>query len=508
MESRTQKTLKNAKVNIIYIFISVGIAFFSRKIFLDFYGTEFVGLTTTLQSLLGFLNLAELGIGMAIGVTLYRPLAQQDKKSICEIITVLSVIYRFIGFFILFVGIILSLFLSQIFSKTDCPIFLVYFAYFTFLSSSLFTYFINYKQTLLTADQKNYVVVKYTQVFNVIKLLLQMGLACIYANMYLWVVIEFVFGINYCIVLNRQIHKSYPWLNKVSGDVLILIKKYPTVITYTRQLFISKIASFSQSQISPILIYSFVSLTTVALYSNYLTVTSKLSLFVNALLGSTEASVGNLIAEGNKEKIYGVYQEMLAIRCFIAGLFVSMLYFFLVPFITLWLGSQFVLSHYVLILILLDVFISQMRGATSQFIEGYGLFKDVWSSYAEVVIYLIVAIIGGHYWSLEGVLLGTIVSKFLITGIWKPYFLFSQGFKLPVIRYWHLLTKNFLIILSTIIVVLFIKKNFIGFSLENGWCNLIISGLIVLFLYLLINIPLLYMLVPGTRSLFMRLHKR
>lgn len=507
MESRTKKSIKNAKVNLLYIFISVSIAFFSRKIFFDFYGAEFVGLTTTLQSILGFLNLAELGIGVAISVTLYKPLAQDDKKSICEIITVLSYLYRYIGYIILLLGIVLSFFLPHFFSKTDCPISLVYIAYYTFLSTSLFTYFINYKQTLLSADQKNYVVVKYVQVFNIVKLLLQMGAAYVYANMYLWVIIELLFGINYCVVLNRRIDKTYPWLQKTNDKLSDLVKIYPNVVTYTKQLFISKIAGFSRSQISPLLIYSYVSLTTVALYGNYTTVTSKLSLFVNALLGSTEASVGNLIAENNKEKIFGVYMEMLAIRCFIAGLFVAMLYFFLVPFISLWLGEQYILSHTVLILILLDVFISHFRGATDQFLSGYGLFKDIWAAYAEVVIYLLVAIIGGYYWSIEGILLGTVASKYLIVGLWKPFFLFSEGFKLSTIYYWKALIKNFITIICSFAISLLAFK-WIDLSVHSSWWNLIVVGIIVLTVYLLCNIPLMFLVVPGTRSLFARIIKR
>lgn len=38
-----------------------------------------MGLTGTLLNLLGFLNLAELGIGMAIGYVLYKPLYQHDE---------------------------------------------------------------------------------------------------------------------------------------------------------------------------------------------------------------------------------------------------------------------------------------------------------------------------------------------------------------------------------------------------------------------------------------------
>ena len=87
-ESRVKKSLLNARVNMIFYFLNLALSFFSRKIFLDTLGADFMGLTGTLLNLLGFLNLAELGIGMAIGYVLYKPLYQHDENKINEIISV------------------------------------------------------------------------------------------------------------------------------------------------------------------------------------------------------------------------------------------------------------------------------------------------------------------------------------------------------------------------------------------------------------------------------------
>lgn len=61
-ESRVKKSLLNARVNLIFYFLILVFSFFFRKIFLDCLGADFVGLTSTLQNLFGFLNLAELGV--------------------------------------------------------------------------------------------------------------------------------------------------------------------------------------------------------------------------------------------------------------------------------------------------------------------------------------------------------------------------------------------------------------------------------------------------------------
>ena len=89
-ESRVKKTLLNARVNLVFYFLTLALSFFSRKIFLDCLGADFVGLTGTLQNLLGFLNLAELGIGSAIGYVLYKQLIERNQEKINEIISVLG----------------------------------------------------------------------------------------------------------------------------------------------------------------------------------------------------------------------------------------------------------------------------------------------------------------------------------------------------------------------------------------------------------------------------------
>ena len=83
-ESRVKKSLLNARVNLIFYFLTLALSFFSRKVFLDCLGADFIGLAGTLGNLLGFLNLAELGIGTAIGYVLYKPLFDQNKDKINE----------------------------------------------------------------------------------------------------------------------------------------------------------------------------------------------------------------------------------------------------------------------------------------------------------------------------------------------------------------------------------------------------------------------------------------
>ena len=91
------------------------LAFFSRKVFIDYLGENIVGLNATIINLLGFLNLAELGITSAIATSLYKPLYQNDTNAINDIISIFNYLYRLVGCVILVIGLVATLFIPSIF---------------------------------------------------------------------------------------------------------------------------------------------------------------------------------------------------------------------------------------------------------------------------------------------------------------------------------------------------------------------------------------------------------
>lgn len=466
-ESRTKKTLLNARVNLIFYFLTLLLSFFSRKIFLDCLGAEFIGLTGTLQNLLGFLNLAELGIGTAIGYVLYKPLFDHDQEKINEIISVMGYLYRWIGLIILGAGCILACFLPLIFPSTGFPLALIYFAYFSFLASSLIGYFINYRQNLLGADQRNYVVTGYYQTMTIVKTIIQMALAYYTRSYFLWVAIELTFGIIYSFVLNWRINVTYPWLRAEIKLGKTLFKKYPEVMNKTKQLFAHKLGSFFQFQIMPILVYSFSSLTMVALYQNYTLITTKVGGFFSNVFAGMGASVGNLVAEGNQKKIMSVFGELLSLRFFLSGVIVIPTFLLMDSFINLWLGQEFVLSKYTLILILLPVFMTNINDTIYEFKFAYGLFWDVWVPLIRIVIILCVSIPLGILYGLNGILIGPIVSLFVVVFLWNPYMLYHWGFKIHIYKYWLVFFKNISCILVGAVVSYFFMNQFNGIDVHN-----------------------------------------
>lgn len=507
-QSRVKKTVLNARINLIFYLLSLLITFFTRNIFLMKLGDDFVGLTTTLKNILGFLNLAELGVSGAIGYVLYRPLFDKDQGKLNEIISVFGYIYQRIGTLITVLGILLSLFLPLIFKETSIDISVIYYLYYSLLISSLLGYFINYKQTLLAADQKSYVVTAAWQGTIIAKTIIQALIAYYTQNYYIWITIEILFGILYSFILNWRIASIYPWLK---GDIKLgkgLLKKYPDISKYTKQLFVHKIAGFAQTQLTPLLLYAFVSLQMVAIYGNYTLIIAGLAAFIYQLLGSTEASVGNLIAEGNSSKIIRIYWELFAIRFFIAGVVVFGLYHLIDPFITLWLGREYLLENSTLILILISLFFNLSRGATDVFKYGYALFSDVWAPIAEAAIFITTALIGGSIWGVDGVLMGSATSLLLIIQIWHPLFLFRAGFKISIRSYFIPFIKYMAVYAICFVGTNILIDSFISTTeASSSYFSWLKHSATVIMIFSPIYLTAIYITSKGMRDSFARLTK-
>ena len=90
------------------------------------------------------------------------------------------------------------------------------------------------------------------------------------------------------------------------------------------------------------------------------------------------------------------------------------------PFITLWLGDDFLIDSAPFFLIILNVYIRGQSGVYTNARDAKGNFNlDKWVSVVEAIINLIVSIICARAWGLVGVYVGTIIST-LFYAIAKP----------------------------------------------------------------------------------------
>lgn len=435
--SRTKRTLQNSRMSLLLFLVQIVVGFYSRKVFLDYLGAEVLGLNTTLGNILSFMNLAELGIGMAMATSLYKPIHEEDHETICEIISVEGLLYRRVAYVIGGLGGVVMLMLPVFFPDTECGLPYVYASFAVFLFGTLTSYWWNYRQVLISADQKNYKLQPWMHIIRYAIMGLQiLCLLVLDWGIWGWLFWILVGNVVTVFVINAVLKLEYPWLQTSRLKSKELLNKYHNLIVMTKQLFVHKLASFVLEQTAPLIIYAYVSLTMVTYYGNYMLIIGYVATAVNVVFTGMGASIGSLVAENNRQHTHEVFWELLSSRIWIAGLACFGIYLFIEPFMTLWIGSQYILDQHTLLLLLVGAFIRLSRAIIDSFKDAYQLFADVWAPMAEAAINLGGSLLFGYWWELNGILLGSNLSLILIVLLWKPYYLFRYGLKSPYAAYY------------------------------------------------------------------------
>ena len=106
-ESRTKNSFKNIIFNNIYQILGIVLNFVVRTIFIKTLGEKFLGINGLFTNILSILSLAELGVGTAMIYSMYKPIANDDKDKLIQLVSYYQVLYRRIAIIIFVIGIVI-----------------------------------------------------------------------------------------------------------------------------------------------------------------------------------------------------------------------------------------------------------------------------------------------------------------------------------------------------------------------------------------------------------------
>ena len=266
--SRTKASLRNITFAIIFQIVTLLVEFTSRTVFIKMLGKEYLGLDGLFYNILSMLSLAELGIGTAIIFSLYKPLTENDHSKVSILMALYKKAYLVIGGIVLILGLSIAPFLS-FFIKEMPNIPRIEIIYMMFVLNSALSYVFIYKQSLIIADQKQYIVTKYRNIFNFSLRILQIIALYLTQNYFLFLSLNLMTTLILNVVLSMKANKMYPYLKNISKGQLdretkdILTKNIIGNIAH-------KIGTVAVLSTDNLLIARFLGITTVGVYSNYL----------------------------------------------------------------------------------------------------------------------------------------------------------------------------------------------------------------------------------------------
>ena len=440
MASRVQKSMRNAAVGAIGLFINLIVQFVARSFFIKILGVEYNGVNGLFSNILQVLNLAELGFAAAVAYALYKPLKEQDEETVAALMRYFVRVYRIIAIIVAVAGAACIPFLQFLISEdiSELPFSLlelrIYFI--LYLVNTVCSYLLAYKRTIITADQDAYIVSSVDNIGNICLNIVQIILLYLTKNFYAYLSIMIAKTVLNNLIIHIIASKRYPYLAKYKGVSLdgTMRKQLYSNIT---ALFCHKIGTVIIVSTSSIVLSALVSIVDAGKYSNYVMVTSGVSSFISVIFNGITASIGNLCVDDNLDYQYVIFKRVAYISYFLfVFTFVCFVCLFN-DFIQIWLGNEMQFDLPIVIAISLNASILYLRNAVLTFKDAMGIYRqDLFKPIVEAIVGIGLAIGLGLVWGTFGVIIGYTIATILIAIPIESFVLFKFGLKKSAFGYY------------------------------------------------------------------------
>lgn len=479
----SEKTSRNLQLNLLITIASGILGFVSNKYFSKYLGMENLGLMRLFSQLIAYLSLADLGIGSAATYALYKPLSEKNYDKLNLIVSTISSFYKKIAVVILSVGLLLN-FAVPILIKTEVAGKIIYGYWSLYVINTAISYTFAKYSIIFIANQEYGFVRKTSGLIALFFQIAQIILLIYIKSFLVYILINMLNNLLCFYFYKKHFKEKYSYIKTV-------FERDKNIIRDVKNMFCHKIAGLVVSNTDYIVLAKFTTLSTIAIYSSYLTIYSTLLMLIGIITSVITPLIGKFIASNKKEDIYIYWSELYSLYMFLGTVFVFSTYRLVTPFIKLWLGENYILPKLTVILIMINLFVSITRCITDIFKDCSGFFDDIYTPVFESLINLVVSLVLVQKIGLNGVILGTICSNIIIIYICKPILVFNRCFGKSAMDYLRKLIKYVFLITSsgvisnTVINIFNLKLNNLSNWLEFIKTTIMVGSIIGIFSFII-----------------------
>lgn len=430
---RTKNAVKNITMGVILRIYQTIVPFLMRTAMIHFMGVQYLGLNSLFKSVLHVLNLAELGVGVAMVYSMYKPIAEDDEAKICALMKLYRRYYRLIGLFIGVVGLALTPMIPRLISGDVPPELNVYVLYLLNLGATVLTYWLfAYKNCLLQAHQRSNI----TSLIAIITYTLQFALQLIviiwWKNYYAYLMILLATTILNNLITAAAVSRIYPRY-KPQG---ILPKDEIRVINgKIRDLFTGKLGAVVIGSADTIVISAHLGLTVLAVYQNYYFILGAITAIVEILMGSITAGLGNSFITETKEKNYRDLEKFSFMLMWVGGMCACCFLGMYQPFMEIWVGKDLMLGFAEVVCFAAYFFQFALYRLLNVYKDAAGLWhEDRFRPLTTAMVNLGLNLWWVRSMGVFGVILSTIVSQIFVAYPWLLRNLFTLFFDRSLLR--------------------------------------------------------------------------
>lgn len=444
-ESRFGKSKRNIIAGLVQYGLNLFLIWLGRFIFVRVLSADYLGINGLFSNVISVLAIADLGIPTAMTYSLYKPIADGNTKRIASIVAFFRKIYLFIAFAVLITGLAVIPFIPHIVNLEN-PIPNLNLYYILILLNTVFSYLFIYRTTLMTADQKDYILQNYIVIFRVITFVCQIVVLLVFRNYLFYLAVGVIVVLVSNLVQNNVTLRHYPYLKEPADDLGAEDKRI--IWKNVFDLFLYRLCGIIQNNTDSILISFFAGTVFVGYYSNYQAIVLAVTAIINIVFNSVKASLGNLFAgkDASPEKKRDAFWTMELVNFWMVAFCSTCFICLFQSFIGMSFGGEYVIPMGMVIAIVLNFYTSNIRQSIWAFRETMGFFHEVRMITAvTAVLNIVLSVVMGYFWGMFGVLAATVIAR-MVYAWWKePVILFNGYLESPVRKYFITYLLRFLL---------------------------------------------------------------
>lgn len=500
--SKSAKSFYTALTGIMFNVLSGVIGLIVTRLIISNYGSDFNGINSTANQLINMLLMVEGGFTLAISVSLFKPISENNVKMINGILSAASKIFKKIGLLFLVTGITISVLYSFVI-KTNLPreIALLTFLMAT-ISSAFNLYFAMKYRILLQTEQKEYILnsistftLMLTQSFIVLSVLANGKMLNVRVFIMIGAIVNSILIMKFC-------KRKYGFLDFNTNPQFDAIKG-------TKDVFIQKITSMLYTSVPIVFISASIGTTTASIYAVYNSVFLLLKNILYSFISAPRMGFGNLIAQRKKDYVYEIFlqYEMLVSNSLLWLLSVATV--LIIPFIklyTLGVSDTNYLNWKLAIILVLITFFEIVHVPSGNIINMSGNFKvaKTFQTIASVVL-LVLLIIGNYFFGFYGILISVLLTS-IILAIFEIYYVHRIYFEKKITKFLKSIIPQVLIVSVIIILEIYLLPlidNYLMFFFV-AFILSIINGILLVSYNLLFNLDVTKAIIIKIRSIILK----
>lgn len=485
--NRTQNATRNIVFGVVLKLYQILLPFVMRTAMIYLMGVEYLGLNSLFTSILQVLNLAELGVGSAMVYSMYKPIADNDKDTICALLRLYKKYYFFIGLIIAVVGMLLTPAIPKLISGEIPGQLNVYVLYWLNLAATVMTYWLfAYKNSLLQAYQRSDVSSKVTIITTSLQYGIQLIVLWMFHNYYLYIIVMLFTQALANIVTALAASRLYPNISPKGNLSKNIVKSINQRI---KDLFTAKLGATIVNSADTIVISAYLGLTILAMYQNYYFIMSSVMGILTVVFTSCLAGVGNSMVTETIEKNYNDFRVLTFLINWIVTICMCCFATVYQPFISLWVGKEYIFDELVVALFCIYFYLVTMQQVNGMYKDAAGVWhQDRFRPLVAAVVNLVLNITLVQIWGIYAILISTIISYVFISMPW----MISNVFKYVFHRSWKQFAKEFVIYFCVACIITFLCwilcKSTRGLSLWgqviiNLIISVVLSNIVMFFIY-------------------------